>query len=61
MKITKFIANNRENFQMNFGLLKPKKISSQSISQFGRQLNIDKYGTNTVIVTPYYKKISRLL
>lgn len=61
MNIIKFITNNKENYQMNFSLLKPKKISSQSISQFGRQINLDKYGTNKVIINPYYKKISRLL
>lgn len=60
MEIINYIKLNRENFQLNFGIIKPNKLSIQSLGKFGRQININKYGTNKVNIYPYYKRISRL-
>lgn len=60
MEIISYIKLHREDFQLNFGLLKPNKLSEQQLGKFGRQINIKKYGTEKLNIYPYYKKISRL-
>lgn len=59
-EIINFIKNNKEKFQLNFSLIKPKPRKFNK-SNIGRMINIEKYQTNGYILDFFYKKISRTI
>lgn len=56
--ILKLIEENKEEFQVNFHLIKQKE---RVLNEQGRMINIDKYQTNELFIDHFYKKISRII
>lgn len=59
--IVDFIQNNKEHFQLNFSLIKPKTRFISNNSNVARMINIEKYQTKEIVINSFYKKISRTI
>lgn len=59
--IVDFIQNNKEHFQLNFSLIKPKAKFISNNNNVARMINIEKYQTKEIVINSFYKKISRTI
>lgn len=60
-EVITFIQQNKENFQANFLLTKPKNKIKSNKTEFDRMINLEKYQTNEIVIDFFYKKISRVI
>lgn len=61
-QLVSIIKENPEFFPANFQLIKKRsRVYSEEFMMKQRQINIEAYSSNDVIIDPFYKKISRTL
>ena len=60
-EVIAFVHQNKENFQANFLLTKPKDKIKSNKDAFDRMINLEKYQTSEIVIDFFYKKISRVI